>query len=256
MIEVVDPHAQADYATVTVHVLPHVHVNYSASTLEVAEGGGTHTFSVTLTADPQRTVVIPLARYHLLGMSSDDYRGVPAYLTFEPGVTEIHLSLIAVDDAEVETEKLLWLLWDSRVDLPYGVSIGTTSELNITITDNDEPVPETMTIWDATLTVGDHYGLLGIHDQIPGRGSAGVLTNAVFQYAGATCTVKVLHTKPSTGEFYLKLDALLPGPDDAYMSLDLEGQQTPERPCGFLKRIHIVGYSCQGTLSCVSVPWR
>ena len=58
--------------------------SFGQAAYSVAEGG-TQTVTVTLSADPERTVIIPIIRTNQDGASSADYSGVPSSVTFNPG---------------------------------------------------------------------------------------------------------------------------------------------------------------------------
>ena len=67
-------------ATTTVSIVddddPQVTVQFEQAAYTVAEGG-TQSVTVRLSADPERTVVIPLMKEELGGAESTDYTGVP-----------------------------------------------------------------------------------------------------------------------------------------------------------------------------------
>ena len=78
-------------ATTTVSItdndVPAVTVSFGASAYTVAEGG-TQSVTVTLSADPERTVVIPITATTQGGAGSTDYSGVPQSVTFNAGQVE------------------------------------------------------------------------------------------------------------------------------------------------------------------------
>ena len=65
---------------------PAVTVSFGAATYTAAEGG-TATVTVTLSADPERTVEVPITTTNQGGATSADYSGVPASVTFDAGDT-------------------------------------------------------------------------------------------------------------------------------------------------------------------------
>ena len=65
---------------------PQVTVSFGAATYTAAEGG-TATVTVTLSADPERTVEVPITKANQGGASDSDYSGVPATVTFNAGET-------------------------------------------------------------------------------------------------------------------------------------------------------------------------
>ena len=95
------------------------------------------TVSVTLSADPERTVVIPTTATGQGGASStDDYSVVPASLTFDNGDAEQSLTFTATaDDVDDDGESVL-LGFGS---LPTGIAAGTTSQAIVSITSDEVP---------------------------------------------------------------------------------------------------------------------
>ena len=79
-----------DHETATVAIRddddPEVDVEFGEATYSADEGGST-TVTVTLSADPERTVIIPLTTTGQGGVSTADYSGVPASVTFNSGET-------------------------------------------------------------------------------------------------------------------------------------------------------------------------
>ena len=57
--------------------------------------GSSVTVTVKLSADPERSVTIPLTKADHGGASNSDYSGVPANVTFNSGDTEKTFSLSA-----------------------------------------------------------------------------------------------------------------------------------------------------------------
>ena len=76
---------------------PYVDVQFGAATYS-ADEGGTSTVTVTLTADPERTVIIPLTATGQGGVSTADYSGVPASVTFNTGETSKAFTFRAAQD--------------------------------------------------------------------------------------------------------------------------------------------------------------
>ena len=66
--------------------VPSVTVSFGSAAYTVAEGG-TQQVTVTLDADPERTVVIPIETANEGGASGSDYSGVPQNVTFGSGDT-------------------------------------------------------------------------------------------------------------------------------------------------------------------------
>ena len=103
-VGVTDP----DDATLTItddEVLP-VNVNFGSATYTVAESDDSNngtkenevTVTVTLSADPERSVTVPLTATNQDGASSADYSGVPESVNFASGDTEKSFTFTATAD--------------------------------------------------------------------------------------------------------------------------------------------------------------
>ena len=113
---------------------PEVQVNFAQSAYSVTEGG-TVAVVVSLDADPQRTVAVPLVVTHQGGATADDYSGVPESVTFVGGgPTQQTFSFMATDDQIADANESVKLAFGA---LPERVSTGTTAETTVLLTDND-----------------------------------------------------------------------------------------------------------------------
>ena len=110
-------------------------VSFGAAAYTVAEGGSV-TVSVTLSADPERTVEIPITTTNEGGATGADYSGVPARVTFNAGDTAQTFTFTATDDAEDDDDESVRLSFGT---LPTGVTAGSTATGTVSITDNDDP---------------------------------------------------------------------------------------------------------------------
>ena len=115
---------------------PFVTVMYGQSSYAVAEGG-TQTIAVTLSANPERTVEIPLEVTHQGGATSADYSGVPSSVTFGSGETSKSFTFAADDDTEDDDEDSVQLGFGAMPDAR--VSVGTPDEATVNIADDDDP---------------------------------------------------------------------------------------------------------------------
>ena len=116
---------------------PPVKVSISSSLMTVVEGG-TATITVSLDADPEREVIIPITKTHQGGaVENDDYSGVPDSVTFtDGGPTTQMFTFQAVDDADDDDDESVTFGFGT---LPAGVTAGTANDVTISITDNDVP---------------------------------------------------------------------------------------------------------------------
>ena len=109
---------------------------FESSTYTVTEGG-TVDVKVTLSKDPERTVVIPITATNQDGAVDGDYSGVPTSVTFSAGgATTETFAFAAADDTVDDDGESIKLAFGT---LPPGVSAGTTAETKVTINDNDNP---------------------------------------------------------------------------------------------------------------------
>ena len=118
--------------------VPSVVVSFEQATYSVDEGDSV-TVKVTLSADPERTVTIPLTKTNQDGATDSDYSGVPATVIFNSGDTENTFAVSATDDSANDDGQSVKLTFGT---LPPGVSQGTTSETVVSINDNDGGFPD------------------------------------------------------------------------------------------------------------------
>ncbi len=115
--------------------VPTVSVSFVASTYSVAEGGSV-TVTVSLSADPERTVVIPLTTTLGGGASAADF-SVPANVTFDAGDTSQAFTFAAADDGEDDDGEGVTVGFGT---LPAGVNAGTPATAAVSIIDGDVPI--------------------------------------------------------------------------------------------------------------------
>ena len=126
-------------ATATVSITddddPQVTVMFGAADHTVPEGD-TVEVTVSLSADPERTVTIPLAATEQGGATSADY-SVPTGVTFNAGDTEQTITFSATQDEVDDDDESVLLAFGTS--LPSGVSAGTPATATVSITDDDDP---------------------------------------------------------------------------------------------------------------------
>ena len=116
--------------------VPEVTVSYEQATYTVSENSSV-TVKVILSADPERTVTVPITKTNQAGAANADYSGVPGSLTFQQRRNrEIILLCSATQDTDDDDGESVKLAFGA---LPTGVSAGTTSEATVSITDDDLP---------------------------------------------------------------------------------------------------------------------
>ena len=151
-----------DEATVTItdDDVPSVTVSFGSAAYTVAESDDSDTTDVTentvevtltLSADPERTVVIPIEKANQ-GATTADYSGVPQNVTFDSGDTSESFTFTAETDTVDDDGESVKLSFGAS--LPDGVSAGTTDEATVTITDDDVP-SVTVSFGSAAYTVAE-----------------------------------------------------------------------------------------------------
>ena len=135
--------------TITDDDVPSVTVSFGAASYTVTEGAS-RTVTVTLDADPERTVVIPMEKTNQDGATTADYSGVPSTVTFNTGETSKTFDFEATQD-EIDDD-------GEGVKLGFGtmpdarVRPGTTDELTLSIDDDDTAA---IVLSPTGLTVGE-----------------------------------------------------------------------------------------------------
>ncbi len=124
-----------DSATVTIldNDDPDVSVQFASSAYSVTEGE-TVAVQITLSADPERTVTIPIAVDRATTAATEDYSLQSASVAFESGETSKDVTLTAADDDLDDDDESVELGFGT---LPEGVSAGERDRTTITILDND-----------------------------------------------------------------------------------------------------------------------
>ena len=132
---------------------PQVSVRFVQAAYSVAEGEE-QAVRVTLSANPERTVVIPLAAMEQDGASSADYSGVPQSVTFNSGDTSKSFTFMATDDDVGDDGESVLLRFGT---LPSRVNAGNPSEATVTIRQfSDEFILDCNTsVWCADLEFAD-----------------------------------------------------------------------------------------------------
>ena len=126
-----------------------VTVSFEQSSYAVAEGNSV-TVKVKLSADPKRTVTVPITKTNQGGASSSDY-SVPSSVVFNSGDTEKTVSFSATQDTVDDDGESVKLGFGN---LPTGVSAGSTNESTVSITDDDVPTV-TVSFEQASYTVAE-----------------------------------------------------------------------------------------------------
>ena len=145
--------------------IPVVEVQFGAGAYTVSVGSSA-TVEVSLSADPERTVLIPITVTHRGGVTTADYSGVPTSVTFNPGETSKPFVFVATPDSDHDGGGSVTLSFGT---LPAEVTAGTTSQTVIFI------IPAAVSNLDAT--PGDQFVTLNWDD--PGNSS---ITRYQYRY--------------------------------------------------------------------------
>ena len=194
--------------TLTVAEPPAVTVAFGQATYTATEGAVEGvTVTVTLSADPQRDLTIPLTVTPQGGAEAADHTGVPTSVSFAAGVTATSFVVVAVDDAVDDDGEAIQLGFG---DLPAQVTAGAPATTTLSLADNDATAePTDPAVWSATLTVATFdYIYLGYRDV--GDAPDGLLTDADFEWQGETYTVLAIVFNSYTGLDVI-LEASRPG---------------------------------------------
>ena len=115
---------------------PIVTVTYDQNRYTVDEGG-TQDVTVTLNADPERTLIIPIETTNLGGATAADYSGVPPSVTFNSGETSTSFTVSATDDDLDDDDESVLLEFGTMPD--DRVSANPHPQARLTIVDDDDP---------------------------------------------------------------------------------------------------------------------
>ena len=137
---------------ITDNDVPSVTVRYEQGSYTVGEGSSV-VVKVILSADPERSVTVPISRTNQGGATDGDYSGVAANtsVTFNSGDTEKSITFAATDDSVDDDGESVLLGFGT---LPTGVSLGINGESTVNITDDDVP-SVTVRYEQGSYTVGE-----------------------------------------------------------------------------------------------------
>ena len=176
---------------------PAVTVSFGSATYAVAEGE-TVTVTVGLSADPERTVVVPLTATLEGGAGSGDYSGVPASVTFASGETSKTFTFMATQDSDDDDGESVKLTFGM---LPAGVSAGTTAESVVTIRQDSGRflLDCSQALWCANLRFDDYtaldwgWNLLQYNASFSPPAS---LSDPTFDFRGVEYTIRAAYVVP------------------------------------------------------------
>ena len=182
--------ADSDYhgktASVSLNVndeKPQVTIQFSEDGYAVDEGS-TQPITLTLSADPERDVSIPLTTTEQGGASWSDYGIVPFWVNFRPGETSKSFTFSARRDFVDDDGESVKITFGA---LPSGVSAGTTDETTVSIIDDDsgDPAYNVGTLAAHWTHTDDADGNLLLTSACTGSGSFRVIWGAREDRRGA-----------------------------------------------------------------------
>ena len=176
---------------------PEVTVAFVQDAYRVVEGR-TVTVRITLSADPERTVTIPLVAANQNGASSADYSGVPESVTFNAGETSKTFDFAATDDTYSDTGESVKLTFGA---LPDRVSEGTPAETTVNIRQVSAhfQLDCTQALWCANLKFDDYTALDWGWNQLQYNASFSPpanLSDTSFDFRGVEYTIRDAYVVP------------------------------------------------------------
>ena len=114
---------------------PVVTVSFDQSRYTAAEGGSAVQVQVSLSADPERVVSVPLVVSPGNGATDADYSGVPEQVIFDSGEMVKTFDVLATDDDVDDDGEMVTLSFGT---LPDRVNKGGSA--SVSLVDNDDPV--------------------------------------------------------------------------------------------------------------------
>ena len=122
---------------------PAVTVQFGAASYTATEGGTAATVEVTLSADPERTVDVPLEVTTAGGASSADYTLSQTSVTFNSGDTTATFTVTAEDDSEDDDGESITIGFGT---LPTGVTAGSRDTTTVSLVDDDVAAVTAVTV--------------------------------------------------------------------------------------------------------------
>ena len=115
-----------------------VTVQFGAAAYTATEDGTAATVAVTLSADPERTVTVPLSVTVGGTAMADDYTLSQMSVTFNSGEMSATFTVTAEDDSEDDDGESITIGFGT---LPAGVSAGSTASTTVSLVDDDVARP-------------------------------------------------------------------------------------------------------------------
>ena len=173
---------------------PEITVSFDAASYDAWEGGSLATVMVVLSADPGRTISVPVKVTDRTDAAESDYRLSTTSVTFEAGDTSAALTVRAVDDSDDDDGESITLGFGTP--LPPGLSSAAPSSAEVSLVDNDWP--------RRTIRFGDDFFAVT-------EGDAATMIDVTLSAApgrSVTVPLRVWHRSGATSADYTELPAL------------------------------------------------
>ena len=179
---------------------PHVTVMFAQADYVVVEGE-TILVRVALSADPERTVVIPLTATNQGGASSTDYSSVPSSVTLSAGETSRTFEFTASEDSFADTGESVKLGFGAMPDTR--VSEGSPAEATVTIRQfsTEFTLDCSAAVWCADLQFSDQSQLDWGRARLEhgdNRDPASALSDDSFSFRGVEYEVRGFRLRAGT----------------------------------------------------------
>ena len=133
----------AEESETPVSTITQVTVEFGAASYTATEGGTAATVTVNLSADPERSVTIPITAAGAGGATAGDYTLSANSVTIAGGSTSATFTVTATDDSVDDDGESVNLSFGT---LPDEVSEGTQRTATVSLTDNDGTMPVAVTV--------------------------------------------------------------------------------------------------------------
>jgi Dockerin type I domain/Calx-beta domain/Planctomycete extracellular len=130
-------------------------LSFSTASQTAAESSGTATITVSLSAASDTDVTVP---FTVAGnaLNPADYSITTSPITIAAGQTSASITVNIVDDTSDEPNETVVV----TLGTPTGANLGAATVHTLTITDNDEPIPPSVTLSSAGQTVAESAGTI------------------------------------------------------------------------------------------------
>ena len=179
---------------------PHVNVMFAQADYVVVEGE-TVLVRVALSADPERTVVIPLTATNQGGASSTDYSGVPSSVTLSAGDTSRTFEFTASEDSLADTGESVKLGFGAMPDTRVSEGNPNEATVNIRQFSTEFTLDCSAAVWCADLQFSDQSQLDWGRARLEhgdNRDPASALSDDSFSFRGVEYEVRGFRLRAGT----------------------------------------------------------